>query len=218
MRVGSFATLEKARGASAGCAGTVPRRRGVPSALGKSRGQGQGGRGFRGQVALAQPIPVTPRARRRLDPWPRASAPRVGSLKRVSARTHPDIEDGTDEASAKAGGTPWKVPDPGRRGTLSAPGLCRPGLSAASTRSSSPFGALLQATARLGFEPFEPKPSSRDAAPRPDTSGGAPLPGGTKDVKAQNKNIVKGDAQRPPARAHPRAPHSGDPRTPRRFG
>jgi hypothetical protein len=93
------------------------------------------------------PVPETPRARRRLDPWPRASALVRGALS-ASPRGPTLQEDGTDEASAKAGGTPWMVPEPGRRGTLSAPGLCRPGLSAASTRSSSPCGALLQATAR----------------------------------------------------------------------
>src|SRR5215207_11414338 len=116
----------------------------------------------------------------------------MGSLKRVSARTHPHMEDGTDEASARAGGTPWKVPDPGRRGILSSPGLCRPGLSAASTQETPGVSApRLPSHRRNSLRPFEPDLAPRDAAPRPDTSGGAPLTGGMGDVKAQSKNIVK---------------------------
>ena len=86
------------------------------------------------------------------------------------------LEDGTDEAAAKAGGTPWKVPDPGRRGTLSAPGLCRPGLSAASTRGSfQPRGRhLSRATARLGFGALSPNPP-RAMPPHDQTPPEVPL-------------------------------------------
>src|SRR5215204_1802190 len=112
------------------------------------------GPGPRGQVPF-RPGPGHPALGGALIPG-LALRPSRGGLKRVSARTHPG-EDGTDEAAAKAGGTPWKVPDPGRRGTLSAPGLCRPGLSAASTQETPGVSApRLPSHRRNSLRPFEP--------------------------------------------------------------
>jgi len=141
-----------------------------------------------GQVPSAT-LTRTPRARRRLDPWPRASAPRVGSLKRVPARTHPS--GGWDGRGLRQGrGHPLEGAGSGEAGD---PECSRAVSSRAQRRIRPKLLALRRLTSThrpSSFRPFEPDLAPRDAAPRPDTSGGAPLPGGTGAVKAQNKNIV----------------------------
>jgi hypothetical protein len=79
--------LKNKRGASAGCAGTGPRRRIRRAGLGPAGGRdpsavceaADGRARAQGQVPSAT-LTRTPRARRRLDPWPRASALAWGAL------------------------------------------------------------------------------------------------------------------------------------------
>jgi hypothetical protein len=156
--------LEKKRGERG-----APRGPRAASARGKGKG---------GMPPHTRTVPRAPRAGDALVP---GLALRLGaSLKRSRADPPPWRRDGRGRRQGRAAHP--DAPETGRRRTLRAPGLCRPGLSAASTQKEAPrlpAPRLSRATARLGFGPFEPKPSSRDAAPRPDTSGGAPLPGGT---------------------------------------
>jgi hypothetical protein len=134
-----------------------------------------------GQVPSAT-LTRTPRARQRLDPWPRASAPRVGSLKRVPARTHPS--GGWDGRGLRQGrGHPLEGAGSGEAGD---PEFSRAVSSRAQRRIRPKLLALRRLTSThrpSSFRPFEPDLAPRDAAPRPDTSGGAPLPGGTWEYK-----------------------------------
>ena len=162
MRVGLARPSKKKRGASAGCAGTGPRRRVRLAGLEPAGGRGpsavceaaDGRARAQGQVPSAT-LTRTPRARRRLDPWPRASAPRVGSLKRVSARTHPS--GGWDGRGLRQGrGHPLEGAGSGEAGD---PECSRAVSSRAQRRIRPKLLALRRLTSThrpSSFRPFEP--------------------------------------------------------------